>query len=50
MEVEPFAVDFLAKRMDGIGLFDLVPSASALQKTEMAIREMYGRLYYYFIN
>lgn len=50
MEVEPFAVDFLAKRMDGIGLLDLVPSGSALQKTEMAIREMYGRIYYYFIN
>jgi len=45
-DVIPFAVDFLNSRK--ITFIDFIPSASALSGTSNFLREMIGRLYYYF--
>ena len=45
-DVIPFAVDFLNSRK--ITIIDFIPSASALKGTSHFLREMIGRLYYYF--
>ena len=45
-DVIPFAVDFLNSRK--ITFVDFIPSASALSGTSNFLREMIGRLYYYF--
>jgi len=47
LEVTPFPVDFKSSQSDGISLLDLVPSAGALNTSEFAVREFYGRLYYH---
>lgn len=43
-EVIPFSVDFKANAASELGVLDLVPSAAALLRTQVAMREMYGRL------
>ncbi len=45
-DVIPFAVDFLNSKK--ITFIDFIPSASALSGTSNFLREMIGRLYYYF--
>lgn len=44
-EVEPFPVDF-APAGSGNGFVDMFPTADALGQTQVALRELYGRLYY----
>jgi uncharacterized SAM-binding protein YcdF (DUF218 family) len=46
LRVTPFPVDFQVPVRTGVGVLDFVPSAVAVGHTEMAWREMYGRLYY----
>ncbi len=45
-EVEPFAVDFKVSQAKELSVLDFMPNADALQKTETAWRELYGRAYY----
>ena len=45
-DIIPFAVDFQNSRK--ITIIDFIPSASALNGTSYFLREMIGRLYYYF--
>lgn len=44
--VIPFPVDFQSSGSDGVTVLSFLPSATALQQTEMAWRELYGRLLY----
>lgn len=44
--VYPFPVDFGVSAGEPFNLLRLVPSASALDRTQRAVREVYGRLYY----
>jgi uncharacterized SAM-binding protein YcdF (DUF218 family) len=46
LKVTPFPVDFQVSVRNGVGVLDFMPSAVAIGHTEMAWREMYGRLYY----
>lgn len=50
LKVTPFPVDFKVSASTELGVLDLLPSAVALEKTEMAWREMYGRLFYLLRN
>lgn len=45
-EVIPFPVDFLVSTGTRISLLDFFPSAGALNQTELALREFYGRVIY----
>ena len=45
-KVEPFAVDFKVSQAQELNVLDFMPNADALQKTETAWRELYGRAYY----
>jgi len=47
MQVSPFPVDFKVSAGGELGVIDFLPSAGAMAQTEMAWREMYGRLYYW---
>ena len=44
--VTPFPVDFSGSPGTGIGVMDVLPTASALEESERALREIYGRLFY----
>ncbi len=46
LRITPFPVDFKLSATHEQGVLDLLPSANALGKTEMALREIYGRLFY----
>ncbi|MGE0865660.1 MAG: YdcF family protein [Vicinamibacterales bacterium] len=46
MRVTPFPVDFSGTGLGGQTFVDLLPTARALSRSEVAIRELYGRLYY----
>jgi len=46
LEVTPFPVDFKSSQSGAVSLLDLFPSAGALNVSELALREFYGRLYY----
>lgn len=46
LTVAPFPVDFRHSGRGGMGLLDFLPNAGALAQTQMALREMYGRLFY----
>ena len=50
MTVIPFPVDFKVSTGRSMTLLDFLPTAEALQQTEMAIREVYGRLYYLIVR
>jgi hypothetical protein len=41
-----FPVDFRVAREGNLTLLDFLPGASGLNNTEMALREIYGNLYY----
>jgi uncharacterized SAM-binding protein YcdF (DUF218 family) len=49
-EVLPFAVDYSTQELDGIGVMDVVPRATALSQSERALREFYGRAYYWLLQ
>ncbi len=46
--VVPYKVDFKTKRNKKITILDFLPRASNIEDTEIGIRELIGRLYYYF--
>ncbi len=46
LKVTPFPVDFNVSASSELGVLDFLPTAASLAKTEMAWREMYGRLFY----
>lgn len=45
--VSPFPVDFVAGAGERRTVLDILPTAGALSRTSVAIRELYGRLYYW---
>ena len=48
LTVSAFPVDFAGIGGRGVGVMDVLPTAGALAQTQMAVRELYGRLYYRF--
>lgn len=46
LTVIPFPVDFQVSAGGGVNVIDLLPTAAALKQTELAWREMYGRIFY----
>lgn len=44
--VLPFPVDFAISDAGRLGVMDFVPTAPALNRTQIALRETYGRLFY----
>lgn len=46
LEVVAFPVDFRTSPVASLSFFDLLPNSGALDASETAIREFYGRLYY----
>ena len=49
MDVIPYPVDFQSAKIIPLNFFSYMPTASALEKTELALREFYGYFYYYTI-
>jgi len=50
LTVRPFPVDFKVSVAKELSILDFLPSADAFQKTELAMREWYGRLYYRWVS
>jgi uncharacterized SAM-binding protein YcdF (DUF218 family) len=50
MSVIPFPVDFQVSAGRTVNVLDFLPAAGALAQTEMAMREWYGRLYYFVVR
>lgn len=50
MTVIPFPVDFRASVGGATSVTDFLPSGGALAQTEMALREVYGRLFYFVVR
>ncbi len=50
MTVVPFVVDFAGAAAGSIGLLHFIPSPGAFGQTHVALREVYGRLYYWLVN
>jgi uncharacterized SAM-binding protein YcdF (DUF218 family) len=50
MSVIPFPVDFKVPAGGRVSVLDFLPTAAALQQTEMAMREGYGRLFYFVVR
>ena len=50
MLVIPFPVDFKVSAGRTLSVLDFLPNAAALQKTELAMREGYGRLFYFVVR
>ena len=46
--VIPYKVDYKSKRNKEITIVDFLPSAEYLKNTEIGIREILGRLFYFF--
>lgn len=46
MAVIPFPVDFQVSQGHVFTILDLLPQADSLNRTEIALRELYGYLYY----
>jgi len=46
LRVAPFPVDFRSSGREPATILSFLPSSQALAQTEMAVREIYGRLYY----
>jgi uncharacterized SAM-binding protein YcdF (DUF218 family) len=49
LKVIPFPVDFKVSEARELTILEFIPSAGALAMTEMALREFYGRLFYWVI-
>ncbi len=45
--VEPYPVDFWVSEARGFGVLDVLPNANALLQTQTAMRELYGRGFYW---
>jgi uncharacterized SAM-binding protein YcdF (DUF218 family) len=50
MSVIPFPVDFKVSAGGTLSVLDFLPTAAALQQTELALREEYGRLFYFVVK
>jgi uncharacterized SAM-binding protein YcdF (DUF218 family) len=50
LKVVPFPVDFQVSVGGALSVIDFLPNAKALSQTEMAWREMYGRLFYLVVR
>lgn len=50
MSVIPFLVDFKVPAGGRMSVLDFLPTAAAMQQTEMAMREWYGRLFYLIVR
>jgi uncharacterized SAM-binding protein YcdF (DUF218 family) len=50
MSVTPFPVDFKVPAGGTVSVLDFLPAAGALTQTEMALREGYGRLFYFVVR
>ncbi len=50
MLVTPFPVDFKVSAGATLSVLDFVPNGSALAQTEVAMREGYGRLFYFVVR
>jgi uncharacterized SAM-binding protein YcdF (DUF218 family) len=50
MSVIPFPVDFKVSAGRTVSVLDFLPTAGALQETELALREGYGRLFYFVVR
>ena len=48
--VTPFPVDFQVSAVGQLDVLDFLPSPGALKQTQTAIREAYGRLFYWVIS
>ena len=49
LEVVTYPVDFKSLSNDSITVMDYLPNGQSLAKTEMGIRELIGRLYYWLL-
>ena len=49
-QVVPFPVDFRVSAGRAFTILDLLPTADSLSKTETALREWYGFLYYQLVG
>jgi uncharacterized SAM-binding protein YcdF (DUF218 family) len=47
LEVVPYPVDFKSLTEDSLTFMDYLPNAGSLAKTELGLRELMGRLYYW---
>ena len=47
LEVVPYPVDFKSLTTDSVTFMDYLPNAESLAKTEVGMRELIGRLYYW---
>jgi uncharacterized SAM-binding protein YcdF (DUF218 family) len=50
LEAIPFPVDFKVAASDSLSIADLVPRAGDLARTELALREFYGMIFYIIFN
>ena len=48
-EVVPYPVDFKSLTTDSLTFMDYLPNGQSLAKTEMGMRELMGRLYYWLL-
>ena len=47
LEVVPYPVDFKSLTTDSVTFMDYLPNGQSLAKTEMGMRELIGRLFYW---
>ena len=47
LQVIPFPVDFQVSASREFSILDLLPAAASLSMTELALREIYGRIFYW---
>ena len=50
VSVIPFPVDFKVSAGGALSALDFLPTGAALRQTEMAMREGYGRLFYFVVR
>jgi uncharacterized SAM-binding protein YcdF (DUF218 family) len=50
LQVIPFPVDFQASEGQLLSVIDFLPSAGALKQVELALRELYGRTFYWVLG
>jgi uncharacterized SAM-binding protein YcdF (DUF218 family) len=50
LQVIPFPVDFRLSDAEELSILDFLPRAGALSMTELALREFYGRVFYWLIG
>ena len=49
LEVAPYPVDFKSLTADSVTFMDYLPNTGSLAKTELGMRELMGRLYYWLL-